>query len=202
MKLHKKEHIKFKIHHKKPKNSIAYFAILLLFFIFWTILIIYFSPETLINFIGIKNAYLIVFFLCIIGGISIMFPIPYYLAVFTFGAGGLNPILLGLSAALGLMIGDSTSYFLAYHGGKIIPANYQRFSKKVSHFIISTPNWVRYFILILWASVTPFPNDMMVIPLGLVRYPYLKTILPLGLGNIIFNTIVALSGYYGFSLFF
>lgn len=202
MKSNKKRVHHFEVHHKKPRQSIIYFTILLLLFILWAFFMTKFSPDRIIESIGITNSYLIVFILCIIGGISIMFPIPYYLAVFTFAAGGSNPLLLGICAGLGLMIGDSTSYYFGYHGGKIISKKMQERAKKISHFIISRPTWLITSLLVLWGSITPFPNDMMIVPLGLIRYPYLKTIIPIGFGNIIFNTVIALSGYYGWTLFF
>jgi membrane protein YqaA with SNARE-associated domain len=134
------------------------------------------------------------------GGISIMFPIPYYLLVFTFAAGGGNPILLGIFAGIGLAVGDSTSYLFGYHGGKLIPKLYQKMSRKITKKIMSSPEWARNLILFTWGAVTPFPNDILIVPLGLMRYPYKKTIIPIGLGNIVFNTAVAFAGAYGFHL--
>jgi len=130
-----------------------------------------------------------------------MFPIPYYLEVFTFAAGGSNPFLLGISAGLGIAIGDSTSYLFGYNGGQIIPRVYQNISARISKIITSSPEWLRFVILIIWGSIFPFPNDLLIIPLGLIKYPYIKIVVPLVIGSIIFNTLIALAGFYGFNIF-
>ncbi len=181
---------------KKLKSKIIFFA-LLLFFVFWTFLIYKFSPEAMIESIGIENSYFVVFIVSLFGGISILFPIPYYIFVMTFAAGGSNPILLGIFAGIGLTLGDSTSYLFGRHGGKIIPNRYSKISKSILNKLVSYPEWLRASIILLWGSIVPLPSDILTIPLGLMGYSYRKLIIPLGVGHIIFNTIIAFSGYYG-----
>ena len=47
----------------------------------------------------------------------------------------------------------------------------------------------------------PIPNDVITVSMGLAHYPYWKVMLPLGLGNIIFNISLALVGFYGWQIF-
>jgi len=56
--------------------------------------------------------------------------------------------------------------------------------------------------LFVWGAFFPLPNDFMLVPLGILRYPFWKAIVPLGLGNLIFNIVVASTGAYGWTLFF
>ena len=62
------------------------------------------------------------------------------------------------------------------------------------------PSWVVYLSLFIYGAMIPIPNDVIVIPMGLAHYPYKKLIIPLGLGNIVFNIMLALVGFYGLNL--
>src|SRR3989344_4173968 len=104
--------------------------LLILFFIGCSFLLYYSSPEKLIEFIGVENAYFFIFILALIGGITTFSGIPYHLVLVTLAAGGLNTGLLGFSAAVGVILGDSTSYFVGHQGRVIIPQSIQKFSEK------------------------------------------------------------------------
>ncbi len=177
-------------------------VILILFFILWSILIYNYSPEQITEIIGVENGYLLAFILAFIGGTSILFPIPYYLFVFTFGAGGLNPFVLGLSAGIGVMLGDSTSYFLGYHGSSILPTRLVSLFSKITQWLTKKSYKLIFIIFLIYGSVTPIPNDLITVPMGLGKYNYWKVIIPLGIGNIIFNTLLALAGLYGWNILF
>lgn len=183
---------------KKLKSKVL-FVCFLLFFVVWTFFVYKFSPESIIDSMGIENSYFVVFVLALFGGISILFPIPYYLFVMTFAAGGSNPFLLGIFAGIGLTLGDSTSYLFGRHGKNIIPEKYNKFSKKILDKLTLYPGWLRAFVILIWGSIVPLPSDILTIPLGLMEYSYKKLIIPLGIGHIIFNTLIAFGGYYGIS---
>lgn len=178
-------------------------VLLIAFVIVWSIFIYYVSPSKIIEAIGVNNGYLMVFFASLFGGISILIPFPYYIFVFSFGGGGLNPIVLGIVAGIGLIIGESTSYLVGYHGREILPSKLEKMFSKISNWCKRTKHFILVSLfLFLYGSLVPFPNDLIILPLGLARYPYWKMIIPLGLGNIIFNIILASTGFYGWKLFF
>src|SRR5262245_31579144 len=77
------------------------------------------SPDKLVSFVGVQNAYLLIFVLALIGGLSTFAGVPYHLVLIALAAGGLNPLLLGLCTAFGVMLGDTTSYFIGHRGGEI-----------------------------------------------------------------------------------
>jgi membrane protein DedA with SNARE-associated domain len=114
---------KIKINPKK----LFIFLILLIIIIIWSLILFYFKPEGIVNKIGVKNSYLILGLMALLGGTSIFLPFPYYLFTISFGAAGLNPFLLGLSAGIGTLIGDSTSYYIAYKGRDITPPKFSKF---------------------------------------------------------------------------
>jgi len=178
-------------------------AIIILLLIVWSIFIYYLSPDEIVTRVGIKNSYLLVIILGFLGGTSILFPFPYYLFVLTFAAGGSNPILLGVFSGLGVILGETTSYYVGYQGRIIFSGKFQRKLNQLAKSGEKTKNAIGISLaLFIYGACVPLPNDVLVIPFGVARYNYFKFIIPLGLGNIIFNIILAYSGIYGWNLFF
>ncbi|MFA6193296.1 MAG: hypothetical protein WC726_00330 [Parcubacteria group bacterium] len=150
----------------------------------------YSSPEEMISFIGVKNAYALIFVLAFVGGMTTFSGIPYHLVLITLATGGLNPLLLGLSTATGVMLGDSTSYYVGYQGSVIIPGALQKILMMIRNFGLKHPKILPLFFF-LYGSLSPFSNDFIVISMGLSRYPYWQVMIPLGLGNMVFNISLA-----------
>ncbi len=188
---------------KKNLKKEIFIGLIVLLFILWTFLLYNFSPDEIVEFFGIGNGYIIVLILGFLGGTSILFPFPYYLFVLTFGAGGANPLLLGICAGFGVILGETTSYFVGYHGRIILSKKYQeKFNILCKHCNTKTNSILLTIVLFLYGAFVPFPNDLLILPLAAARYNYWKLIIPLGLGNIIFNIIIAFAGLYGWHLFF
>lgn len=162
--------------------------------------IFYFSsPEQIISYIGAENGYIIIFILALIGGLTTFSGVPYHLVLITLAAGELNPLLLGLCTAVGVMIGDTTSYFIGYGGKDVIPAKIQKYLHRLFAFGQTHPRLLPVFFF-LYGALTPFSNDFIVISAGLARYPYKKVMIPLALGNLVFNINIAYFGYYLYPL--
>jgi len=186
---------------KRGKRKLA-FTIMIVIFVGWSILIYAYSPVEIIRFIGIKNSYLLMFVLGLIGGTSIFFPLPYYLFEFTLAAGKINPLVLGISTGLGVIAGETTSYLIGYTGREVLSGRMVKFAEKVNIWCSSKHSWLVPIALFFYGIFIPFPNDLIIIPLGVARYPYWKMMIPLGVGNIIFNIALSSAGFYGWSLVF
>lgn len=169
--------------------------IFIIFIILYSFFLLYSSPEKLINFIGIENAYFLIFVLAFIGGLSTFSGVPYHLVLIALATGGLNPVFLGLSASFGVMLGDSTSYLIGYHGSAIFPGPVQNFLRKLLSYFMKHPKLLPLFFL-FYGSFVPFSNDFIVITMGLARYPFWRVMIPLGMGNIIFNVSLAFLAIY------
>ena len=48
----------------------------------------------------------------------------------------------------------------------------------------------------LYDSLVPLSNDFIVISMGLARYPFWRVMIPLGLGNLVFNISLAYLALY------
>ncbi len=176
------------------KNKILKYIPRILLILFFVSMSFYFyaysSPEEIISLIGVKNAYALIFVLAFFGGMTTFSGIPYHLVLITLATGGLNPFFLGLSTAVGVMLGDSTSYYVGYQGSVIIPRALQKILMIIRNFGLKHPKILPLFFF-LYGSLSPFSNDFIVISMGLSRYPYWQVMVPLGLGNLVFNISLA-----------
>jgi len=182
-----------RLHRKKT----ALYLVPLLMFLAWTVFIYQFPPSDIVAFIGTENGYTATLALSFLGGLSVLVSIPYHLVIMTFAAGGLNPWLLGLAASIGQMGGDTTSYMLGFSGGSIASGRLAATMERLRNWITQRPYWQMACALFVYGSISPISNDWMLVPMGLARYPYWRVMLPLELGNVVFNTTMALLGTYG-----
>jgi len=155
------------------------------------------SPERVIAFIGVENAYLLMFLLALSGGLTMFSGVPYHLILVTLATGGLNPLLLGMVTATGVTLGDSTSYFIGYQGMLLIPKRLQAMAQRLFSAKEKYPRLLPV-IFFIYGSCLPFSNDVITIPMGFLRYPFWRVMLPLSLGNLVFNVSIALLAAYAY----
>lgn len=173
--------------------------LIVLIFIGLSFFLLYSSPERLVGSIGVQNAYVLIFVLAFLGGLTTFTGVPYHPVLVVLAVGGLNPLLLGLSTAFGVMLGDSTSYFVGYQGGAIVPQGIQKFLARLLSFAMRYPRALPLFFF-LYGSLCPFSNDFIIISMGLAHYPFWRVMIPLGLGNLVFNISLAYLATYAYQL--
>lgn len=88
------------------------------------------------------------------------------------------------------MIGDSTSYYVGYRGGAVVPEGVQRIFQQIYSSSLWYPKILPLFCL-LYGALVPFSNDFITISAGIARYPFWRMMIPLGLGNAVFNVSLA-----------
>jgi len=128
----------------------------------------------------------------IIGTASIIIPIPYTLLIFWLGYYQLNPILLALTAGTGSTIGELAGYLLGYYGRKRMSSERQR---RMTYLVqlIGTYGPIAVFLF----ALTPLPDDLLFIPLGILRYKFVRVFIPALLGKIVMAFIVSYIGRTG-----
>jgi len=132
--------------------------------------------------------YLGVFVISLVGALSIFFPIPYTVVIFTLG-GQLNPFLVAISAGLGSAIGEFSGYLLGFYGRRIISEERRR----KMEFMMKVLNKFGALAIFLFA-LTPLPDDILFIPLGMLHYSFVKAFIPAVIGKTCMNFIVAYGG--------
>ena len=181
---------------KKWIKKFEIFFVILLILIFWSYLFSIYSPNELVETIGVTNGYIILFLIAALGGVSSFTISSLYATIVTLTLGGLNPFLIGILGGIGITIGDSLFYYLGYRGRKIVSPRLNHYLENISTWLHDhSPIRVQFFIY-LWAGFSPFPNDIMTISLGLNHYNYKKVLPPLVLGNITFTILFALAILY------
>lgn len=153
--------------------------------------------DTIVEAVGANNAYLLMFVLGAIGGLTTFSGIPYHVILMSFASGGISPVLLGCSTAAGVMVGDSTTFLISNQVRHAVPPSVHYYLKRVSQFLDERPQLV-IPLLILYGSVSPFSNDFIVASLTLSGYSYKRIIFPLAIGNVIFNIGLAYLGFFAY----
>lgn len=181
------------------KRRAAYAAVLLMV-LSWSVVLYFIGPDQIVARLG-GQTLPAVFIAGVLGGTSIVFPFPYYLVVATAAAGGANPLLVGLAAGLGVVVGDTTSYMVGHAGRRVLPDGAAAVFAPLEKWVADIHSVKFYAFLFVYGSVMPLPNDVIMVPLGAAGVPYWRVIVPFGLGNILFNTATAFLAAYGISLF-
>lgn len=169
----------------------------IVFFIGATIFFFASSPEEVILYLGVENAYLLMFVLALIGGLTTFSGVPYPLVLVALASGGLDPLFLGICSATGVMLGDTTSYYLGYTGKEIVPQKVQKILERFYTYCLTRPKLLP-FAFFVYGAIVPLSNDFIVISMGLARYPFWRVMIPLGIGNLIFNISLAYLAIYAY----
>jgi membrane protein YqaA with SNARE-associated domain len=139
---------------------------------------------------ALQYGYLGVFLISLIGAMSIFVPIPYTVVIFILGGlSSFDPLWIAVAAGIGSAIGEFSGYLLGVGGRKVIGNKY----KKRMEFI--TKLFKKYgSVAIFVFALTPLPDDLLFIPLGVMRYSLLRAFIPALLGKFFSNLIIAYSG--------
>jgi membrane protein DedA with SNARE-associated domain len=149
----------------------------------WSVLVYIYGAESLINYIGIQNSYIFLFFIAT-SGISSFASMFFYATLISLAAAGLNPVLLGLVGGVGATIGDSVFYYLGLRGGDMFSGRYKKHLDKIHDYINNKPEWKIKLFTFLYAGYSPFPNDILTVSLGISKIKYRKIFLPILAANI------------------
>jgi len=140
--------------------------------------------------LALQYGYLGIFALSFLGAASIIFPIPYTLVIFYLGSLKVfNPLLIAISGGAGSALGEFFGYFLGYYGRAVLSKERQRKIDYVMR-IFNRYGAVAIFVF----ALTPLPDDLLFIPLGIMRYRFIKAFIPSFAGKILMCLILAYGG--------
>jgi membrane protein YqaA with SNARE-associated domain len=108
----------------------------------------------------------------------------------------LNPVIIGILAGIGAGFGQFLHYYVGVGGRAVLPEKYKQKVEKWRERL------GKYGVVIIFAfAATPLsPDDVVWIPLGMMKYPKLKALLAAVAGKILLNLFYAFAGYYGWEL--
>jgi len=152
--------------------------------------------ETWLKDFAVQYGYLGIFFISLLGATAIFVPIPYTVVIFilgslqdAFGNWVFEPLWIAVAAGAGAAIGEFSGYLIGFGGRRVVGEKY----KKRMEFL--TKLFKKYGpVAIFVFALTPLPDDLLFIPLGVMRYNLLRAFVPALLGKFFSNLIIAYSG--------
>jgi membrane protein DedA with SNARE-associated domain len=130
-----------------------------------------------------------VFLVSLIGTMAIIIPLPYTLVILFLGTQGWDPLLLTVAGGSGSALGEFAGYLLGYYGRRIVSEERQRkMDYLLRLFGKYSPAAIFFFAL------TPLPDDLLFIPLGILRYNPFKAFIPAFAGKLLMCYILATFG--------
>jgi len=139
-----------------------------------------------------------VFLASLLGSIIPFVPIPYLFVVVLLSE-TVDPLILGIAAGLGGSLGKITSYLLGRFGYRLLG---QQSKKRMDALreLIGRYGDLGVFIF----ALTPLPDDVYLIPAGMVKLSFFRFLAANTAGKIILSTFVAYMGktYFEYSRIF
>ncbi len=135
-----------------------------------------------------QYSYLGVFLVSLIGALSVVFPIPYTIIIYLLGR-SLDPYIIAIAGGLGSALGELSGYILGYYGRAVVSEE----RKRKMDFMLRIFN--RYGAAAIFVfALTPLPDDLLFIPLGIMRYKFVKAFIPTFLGKTLMCFTLAMGG--------
>ncbi len=185
-----------------------------LFFIIFTLLFIEINKVSEINEIltGL-NKFLIetsidlgifgAFIITVIGNSTLFFPLPYMIPIIflaTEHSSIIYIIILTIVSAIGMVLGETLSYYLGVLTGKLVLGDDQNvLLKKVKDLLTKNPRTAP-FLIVLFAA-TPLPDDVLILALSLIKYDIKKIPRPMFFGKLYLASVYTFGGHYFFDWF-
>ena len=136
---------------------------------------------------------LVTFWVCLVGNL-LPVPTPYTFVVCFSSQPFLEinyliPLLVGFIASLGCLVGELGGYFIGRGASELISEERTEILKKYQQFLIDHPKFAPFWIYLF--GLTPLNDDMITIPLGLIKYDVKKTIFWIWLGKLCLMLVFA-----------
>jgi len=139
---------------------------------------------------AIEYGYFGSFIISIISNLILFVPIPYLIIIFALST-VLDPLILGLVSALGATIGKIIIYHIGKSGRKILKES-QKKKLEFARLIMEKYGPIAIFIM----AATPVPDDILYIPLGMMRFDLIRFFIYTLLGKIVLTLIISLGGHF------
>jgi membrane protein YqaA with SNARE-associated domain len=161
------------------------------FIALWSVLLHFYPPKEIVAAFGTENVLVVAFLISASSGVSTVASVNYYATVLALAAGGTNPVAISIVAGTGITVGDSLYYYLGRRGHDLLSGKPLQWAKKAERWIRDQhETWVQIGAYI-YTGLTPLPNDLLTVSLGLAEYSYRRLLPAIFLGNITLTIIIA-----------
>jgi membrane protein DedA with SNARE-associated domain len=144
--------------------------------------------SDLFRFFG-SFGYLGILLISFVGSIIVFIPLPYFPVLITTAFNKqLEPNLISLSSAIGTVIAKIIIFYVSYYGNNILNVKTKKRILPLQR-LLSRYGWLGAFI----AALTPIPDDLVYIPLGLAKYSPWKFATAIFAGKFLLNEVIVWS---------
>jgi membrane protein YqaA with SNARE-associated domain len=136
-----------------------------------------------------------VFLISFIGASSVIIPIPYTVVILWLGLNmPINPYMLAAVAGLGSAVGELSGYILGYAAKHVVSEKRKRKFDAMLKILMRHKNiWP---LLIFLFALTPLPDDILFVPLGLLHFNFLRAFIPCIIGKLAMFYMLVFGGKY------
>jgi membrane protein YqaA with SNARE-associated domain len=155
--------------------------------------------EEIFTQIAVQYGYLGAFIISFVGSTSIIIPLPYTIIFFFFGFNtSLNIFWLAIAGGLGSGFGEMVGYVFGRFANRAVG---EKRKKKLESMlkIITRRKYLTPFLIFLFA-LTPLPDDLIFIPLGLLRFPIWRILIPSLIGKFLATYLIIFSGRFFYDI--
>ena len=115
---------------------------------------------------GTELGYIGILLISFVSSLIPFIPIPYFPVLITASFNtNFNPHIISIISALGIVGAKTIIFFISYYGRKILSDKTKKRMRPLQN-LVSRYGWFGAFI----AALTPIPDDLVYIPLGLAKY--------------------------------
>jgi membrane protein DedA with SNARE-associated domain len=115
---------------------------------------------------GTELGYVGILVISFVSSLIPFIPIPYFPVLITASFNpNFNPHIISIVSALGIVGAKTIIFFISYYGRKILSDKTKKRMRPLQN-LVSRYGWFGAFI----AALTPIPDDLVYIPLGLAKY--------------------------------
>lgn len=158
----------------------------------WSIVFARVNIRDLVETIGVRNGYLLALGVALLGGVSTFTTASFYSTIGLLAIGGLSPFILALVTAPALLLGDCLFYYLGHKGRESLSHHTMARVRRIELWFEARPKYYRPLGIYVYSAFTPFPADILMVALAVIKYPLKRAWLPILMGHI---TILTWLGY-------
>lgn len=136
--------------------------------------------------------YLGILIISFIGSLIPFIPIPYFPLLITASFNpNFNPHLIAIVSAAGVVAAKTIIFFASYYGRKVLSDSTKKRMLPLQR-LVSRYGWFGAFV----AALTPIPDDLVYIPLGLAKYNPWKFATATFAGKVLMNEAIVWSSIF------
>ena len=135
--------------------------------------------------------YIGVLLISFIAGLNLFIPVPAATFIPIFTAGGISLLTAIPLLIIGTMTANLLSYVVGRLGNQFTRLHYPRIQQKIFRLYFERRELLPYLVF-CFAAFIPVPDEVYLIPLGIIGVKLREFIVPLFLGTVFFQTMTAL----------